>query len=196
MVQHRAPPPFFLPVKMSTPSKIIAALAIAYLAVRTLDLLVPNDHDPEEKLLLEDLVSHPPPVNTTELLQHISSVHIATAHEHGHTKVGLPFLDSQRYLSTLSTYASLTRINRALVVTGSKGSGKSEGILKMIPVWTKLGHIVLDYNFDHIGQVETILAKKTADALKRMNSTVLECYHANVVPECGVRLAIQLKAGI
>ena len=178
-----------------TPLKVLVCLAIAYLAVWILELQVLDNYDPEQKLLLEGLTSHPPPVNTTKLLQHISSVHKSIAHEHGHAKAGFPFLDSQHYLSTLSTYASLTKVKRVLVVIGPKGSGKSEGILKMIPVWTKLGHIVLDYNFDHIGEVENILAKKTADAFKRMNSTVLECYHANMVPECGVRTTIRLKAG-
>lgn len=116
-------------------------------------------------------------------------------HTHGHAKAGLPFLHSQNYLNTLSTYASLSKVNRALVVTGTRGSGKSEGILKMMPAWRKVHHIVLDFDYDYIGTVETALAKQISDVFLDVNSTVFECYHASMISECGVHTTLHLKAG-
>lgn len=170
--------------------KILIGLGIIYLAVL---LLKPP---PINKIsLLEGHTNRPQSVNVTKLLVDISSLHKSIVRVHGHAKAGLPFLDSQKYVSTLSTYASLVRVNRALVVTGSRGSGKSEGILKMIPAWTNLNHIVLNYDYDHVGTIEIALAKQIADVFLKVNSTVQECYHTNMVPECGVRASLRLKAG-
>ena len=176
---------------MSTPVKILISLGIICLAL----WVPPSTKNFDEISPLEGLTNRPQSVNVTKLLLDISSLYESTVRVYGHTKAGFPFLDSQQYLSTLSTYASLTRVNRALVVTGSRGSGKSEGILKMIPAWIKLNHIVLNYDYDHIGTVENALAKQIADVFLKVNSTVLECYHTNMIPECGVRASLRLKAG-
>lgn len=178
---------------MDSPFKITIGLGAIYLIVRHWE--PPSVKNFSEVLELDYIASRPQSVNVTELLHNISSIYESMVHIHGHAKAGLPFLDSQNYLNTLSTYASLSKVNRALIVTGARGSGKSEGILKMIPAWRKVHHIVLDFDFDYIGTVETALAKQISDAFLDVNSTVFECYHASMISECGVHTTLHLKAG-
>ena len=176
---------------MGIPLAILVGLLIAFFSLKLLEVEPPENEIYDEKAS----TIHPPSVNVMELLQNTSSIHKYIANEKGDVKAGFPFLDSQGYLSILSSYASLTKLNRALVVTGSKGAGKSEGILKMIPAWKELKHIVLDYNFDHIGRVSVPLAKEIKSAFQGMNSTVSECYHTSMTSECGVLTSLSLKAG-
>ena len=179
-----------------SPFQIVFALAVIYFVLKIFE---PSGFDEQNNdgpyLEGSRVADYPKGVNITELLTNISHLRDNLARQKGDVQAGLPYLDSNQYLSVLSTYASLVTVNRALVITGSRGAGKSEGILKMIPAWKRNNHIVLDFNFNHVGTVTNSLAQEIGSLFPEMSETVQECYHKSMVTECGVSSEFKLQAG-
>ena len=169
-------------------------MAVCVLCFAALTVFKSNSYNADEQTLLHMEKSNLL-VNVSQLLHNISDEYKSLVQKQGLAYAGLPYLKNSNYLSTLSVYASQTKVQRILVVTGPRGSGKSEGILAMIPAWERLNYFVFDYNEDHIGNLKSALGKRVVNYLTSMDYEVLECFHDKSVSESGGKFTFDIHAG-
>ena len=81
---------------------------------------------------------YPPPVN-------LSEIYMQTFGDPW-KKHYLPFFNSKSYLNQLIKHVATTSPQVVRVIVGPKDAGKSTGIEKLIGIWKKLGHIIVDIN--------------------------------------------------
>ena len=57
-----------------------------------------------------------------------------------------PFINSKQYMEELAEHVAMEEPIHVKLIIGPKDAGKSTGIMKLIPKWKELGHVIVDSN--------------------------------------------------